>query len=62
MLNGLASIKKNDYHLVDTRGTLTRDDSQPLGWANEIHPYSAGFLALAKKFIPTLQAVFPGRI
>jgi len=62
MLNGLASIKKNNFHLVDTRGTLTRDAMQPLGFANEIHPYSAGFLALANKFVPVLQNVFPGRI
>ena len=62
MLNGLASVKKNNYYLVDTRGTLTRDSSQPLGWANEIHPYSAGFLALANKFLPVLQGVFSGRI
>ncbi len=62
MLSGLASVKKNNYYLVDTRGTLTRDTSQPLGWANEIHPYSAGFVALANKFIPVLRSVFPGRI
>jgi hypothetical protein len=62
MLNGLASIKKNKFILVDTRGTLTRDTLQPLGWANEIHPYTAGFLALANKFIPALRTVFPGRI
>jgi hypothetical protein len=62
MLSGLASVKKNNYYLVDTRGTLTRNSLQPLGWANEIHPYSAGFLALAQKFVPVLQGVFPGRI
>ena len=62
MLNGLASVKKNNFYLVDTRGTLTRDSSQPLGWANEIHPYSAGFVALANKFLPALQSIFPGRI
>lgn len=62
MLSGLESTKKYNFHLVDTRGTLTRDTSHPLGWANEIHPYSAGFLALANKFIPALRAVFPGRI
>ena len=60
MLNGLASVKKNNYYLVDTRGTLTRNSSQPLGRANEIHPYSAGFLALANKFLPVLQSVFSG--
>jgi hypothetical protein len=62
MLNGLANVKKNNFFLVDTRGTLTRNTLQPLGWANEIHPYSAGFLALANKFVPVLQNVFPGRI
>ena len=62
MLNGLAGVKNNNFYLVDTRGTLTRDSSQPLGWANEIHPYSAGFVALANKFLPALQSVFPGRI
>ena len=61
MLNGLSG-KKNNFILVDTRGTLTRDTSHPLGWANEIHPYTAGFLALANKFIPALRTVFPGRI
>jgi hypothetical protein len=62
MLSGLASVKKNNFYLVDTRGTLTRDTLQPLGWANEIHPYSAGFLALANKFLPVLRSVFSGRI
>jgi hypothetical protein len=62
MLSGLASVKKNNFYLVDTRGTLTRDAAQPLGWANEIHPYSAGFLALANKFLPVLRSVFSGRI
>jgi hypothetical protein len=62
MLSGLAGVKKNNFYLVDTRGTLTRDASQPLGWANEIHPYSAGFLALANKFLPVLRSVFSGRI
>jgi hypothetical protein len=38
MLNSLAGTK-NNFILIDTRGTLTRDASHPLGWANEIHPY-----------------------
>jgi hypothetical protein len=62
MLNGLASVPKNKFILVDTRGTLTRDTSHPLGWANEIHPYTAGFVALADKFIPVLRGLFSGRI
>ena len=62
MLNGLARVKKNNFTLVDTRGTLTRDMSYPLGWANEIHPYTDGFISLAQKFIPVLRATFQGRI
>ena len=62
MLSGLAAVKKNNFYLVDTRNTLTRDASQSLGWANEIHPYSAGFLALANKFLPVVRSVFHDRI
>ena len=62
MLHGLAGVAKNNFILVDTRGTLTRDMSHPLGWANEIHPYTNGFIELAKKFVPTLRTKFPGRI
>jgi hypothetical protein len=62
MLNGLASVAGNNFILVDTRGTLTRDMSHPLGWANEIHPYTDGFIALAQKFVPVLRSKFPGRI
>ncbi len=51
-----------NFILVDTRGTLTRDASRPMGWANEIHPYTAGFTALAHKFLVALQGRFPGRI
>ena len=62
MLSGLAAVSANRFVLVDTRNTLTRNASPPLGWANEIHPYSEGFIALAKKFVSALQAEFPGRI
>jgi hypothetical protein len=62
ILNGLASVAKNNFILVDTRGTLTRDMSHPLGWANEIHPYTDGFISLAAKFVPALRGKFPGRI
>jgi hypothetical protein len=62
MLNGLASVAKNDFILIDTRGTLTRDMSHPLGWANEIHPYTNGFISLAHKFVPAIRSKFPGRI
>jgi hypothetical protein len=36
--------------------------TRPLGWANEIHPYFAGFTALAEKFLLTLRNKFAGRI
>jgi hypothetical protein len=62
MLSGLASVASNNFILVDTRGILTRDMSHPLGWANEIHPYTTGFIALAQQFVPVLRLKFPGRI
>ncbi len=61
-LHSLANDASNNFKLVDTRGTLTRDRSHPLGWANEIHPYTAGFVALAQKFVTTIRHVFPRRI
>jgi hypothetical protein len=69
MLQGLASDRvtlpgktTNNFHLVNTRATMTRDQVWPTGWANEIHPYTEGFIALAKKFFAVLQPAFPGRI
>jgi hypothetical protein len=52
----------NNFILVDTIGTLTRNPTRPNGWANEIHPYTEGFGLLATKFLGALQAHFPGRI
>ena len=62
MLQGLSGDPANLFTLVDTRRILTRDTSQPLGWANELHPYFAGFSAVAGKFLVALQNEFPGRI
>lgn len=63
MLDGLANDPRNKFTLVKTIGTLTRDNSHPLGWANELHPYTTGFTALAQEFLVTLRgALFPGRI
>jgi hypothetical protein len=62
MMQGLASDPANNFVLVDTRSTLTRNNEKPLGWANELHPYSAGFTALARKFILMLSKLFPDRI
>jgi hypothetical protein len=57
MLARLASDAANLFFLVDTQGTLTRTD-----WANELHPFPAGFAKLAEKFVTSLTATFPGRI
>jgi hypothetical protein len=62
MLAGLAADAPNQFTLIDTRNTLTRDAARPLAWANEIHPYFAGFTALAEKFLLTLRNKFAGRI
>jgi hypothetical protein len=54
----------NNFSIVDTRGTLKHDTSEPLGWANELHPYATGFNALASRFLTALQAMpqFSNRI
>jgi hypothetical protein len=62
MLAGLAADVTNQFTLIDTRNTLTRDATRPLGWANEIHPYFTGFTALAERFLLTLRNKFVGRI
>lgn len=49
MLDGLASIPKNKFHLVKTQGTLV-DPDYTQDWKNELHPTSRGFKAMAKKF------------
>ena len=60
-LAGLASDPTNNFTLIDTRNTLTRNATQPLGWANEIHPYFTGCTALAEKFLLALRNKFPGK-
>ena len=69
LLNDLATDKTtlagkttNNFILVNTIGTLIRNATRPNGWANEIHPYTAGFNALANRFLVALQKHFPGRI
>lgn len=52
----------NNFILVPTTGTLTRDNTRPYGWANELHPYTEGFALLAAKFLTALQTHYPGRI
>jgi hypothetical protein len=64
MLSGLAANPANNFSVIDTRNTLKRDATQPLGWANEIHPYSTGFNAFASRFLTALRAMpqFSNRI
>ena len=52
----------NNFILIDTTKTLTRDNTLPNGWANELHPYTEGFTLLAAKFLAALQTHYPGRI
>ncbi len=47
----------NNFFMVDTQGTLVTAD-----WANELHPFPAGFVKLAQKFVDALRVNFPGRI
>lgn len=42
---------------TEEMGTLS-----PTDWANELHPYSEGFQAIAAKFVDALRFHFPGRI
>jgi hypothetical protein len=57
MLATLAANPANNFSVIDTRHTLTRDATQPNGWANEIHPYFTGFSGLAGKFLTALRAL-----
>jgi hypothetical protein len=52
----------NNFILINTTRTLTRNNTRPNGWANELHPYTEGFAALAGKFLVALRNHFPGRI
>jgi hypothetical protein len=57
MLAALAADPSNNFSLIDTRNTLSRDATQPKGWANEIHPWYTGFTALADKLLVGLRAM-----
>jgi hypothetical protein len=61
-LHGLAAVPNNNFVLIDTRKTLARVAGVQNGWANELHPYPAGFALLAQKWLTALQAQFPGSI
>ena len=57
LLVNLSNVPANNFFLIDTQGIL-----QPADWANELHPYPAGFKKMAEKFVDALLANFPGRI
>ncbi len=57
LLIGLAADPVNNFSLIDTQGLLAAGD-----WANELHPYPAGFKTIAGRFVDALRAKFPGRI
>ena len=61
-MNSLAGVAANNFVLVDTRNTLARVAFAQNGWANELHPYPAGFALLAQKWLAALQHKFPGSI
>ncbi len=59
MLVALAKVPANNFTLVDTQTVLV-----PTDWANELHPYPAGFQKLAAQYVDALRAhpSFQGRI
>lgn len=57
MLRSLAAAPANNFILVETQDTLAAAD-----WANELHPYPAGFRKIAEKFVAALRLKFPGHI
>jgi hypothetical protein len=59
MLTTLAQNPANNFTLVDTQNVL-----DPTDWANELHPYPAGFQKLAARYVDALRAHagFGGRI
>jgi hypothetical protein len=57
MQRRLASDAANNFILVPTQGLL-----KPADWANELHPYPAGFKTIAAAFLKSLSEKFPGRL
>jgi len=54
MLKTLAADAQNKFVLAETQGTLAAGD-----WANELHPYPAGFKKIAGVFLAALNRAFP---
>lgn len=55
MLVRLAGEAANNFHLVDTQGTL-----KPADWANELHPHPGGFKKIAQLFADALKPLAAG--
>jgi hypothetical protein len=50
MLHRLSATPSNLFHVIDTQGTLSAAD-----WANELHPFPAGFAKIAQLFSDALS-------
>ena len=57
LLTSLESDAANNFMLIPTQDVLQISD-----WANELHPYPAGFKKFAEKFVVKLREHFPGGI
>ncbi len=57
MLMRLAADPANDFTVAPTQGLL-----QPGDWANELHPYPAGFKTIASAFLKIIAAKFPTKL
>jgi len=57
MLNRLAADPANNFVVVPSQGLL-----KPSDWANELHPFPAGFRTIANAFLEVIAAKFPNRV
>ena len=57
MLTRLAADPTNNFTVAPTQSLL-----QPGDWANELHPYPAGFKTIASAFLKVIAAKFPNRV
>jgi hypothetical protein len=57
LLTSLEADPANNFMLIPTQDVLQVSD-----WANELHPYPAGFKKFAEEFVVKLREHFPGRI
>jgi hypothetical protein len=64
-LLALSADPLNNFHIVDTQGTLTPASPEDLAsrgdWADEIHPSARGWRKLAAKIGRALDALLDGQ-